>query len=95
MNLSSNAVLYCSRRFFCPVLYRVDLPSIDDDRIEGTELSSTRGSDEALVRRLRSEEFVVLLFNYHDDILLTDLFEKNDDQESALARLKSSYAIAN
>jgi hypothetical protein len=79
-----------SLRYFCPVVYRVDLEDIEDRRLE-IGGSGLIGSDEYLIRDLAPGEFDILLFDYWSDPNLRTLYEREENATSTLTMLQNDY----
>lgn len=80
-----------SIKFFCPVVYRVDMAAIEGDRLV-QEGSARRGSEEYLIPNLREDEFDVLFFDYVHHEVLGQLFERGEQNpESVFTTLETNY----
>jgi hypothetical protein len=74
---------------FYPIVYRVDISSLADNRLDDQSGSAVSGSHEVLIRDLAEHEFDVLFADDHNSDLLSSLTQPTQDPKDVLATLKS------
>ncbi|MDT3445821.1 hypothetical protein [Pseudofrankia sp. BMG5.37] len=75
---------------FFPIVYRIDVESIDDSRLDGSVGSGAVGSQEYLIEDLQEHEFDILFLESRDiDADMRSLAERNVTTSQALAILES------
>jgi hypothetical protein len=73
---------------FYPVVYRLDLTSIDLSRVDSLSGSAAVGSHEVLIRDLRETEFDILFFEDHRHPTLRQLTNTNSDRTDIVRILR-------
>lgn len=79
-----------SVRLFYPVVYRIDLSEIEEDRQDASQGSAAlSGSHEVLIRDLREHEFDILFLEDHEDSTLQKLTHSKCSRRTAIRLLGS------